>query len=428
MSPKRRESYRIDVRDQRIPGGRFSCSARTTSAPEFRKREAAVRSLIEAGALDVLARVTGKGSDKLHIADVAAAVAKGDIDGLRATQTPLPMLGAVCDRLRQRKVATRRKGTQHQVNITLDQLEAHFGVERDAKGRIVRDVRMDLVTVEQCERWLHGPKNGAKPWAPRTQGVKHAYAKQVWTLGIAAEAEAAEHEKRRPRLRLNPWSEVEPAPIHATRVIFLTAAERDALLTKLAGTPLCAFLAVAYLGGLRLGEAVHLRTGVDVDLAAGLLRVQSRPGEHAWAPKTSRGQRDVPINDTLRAILARHIADGFAGERFFFRTPRHDKPLGAATAYGWWVDAYDAAGLKHGRADVDAVVYHTGRHSFCSLLVQQGVSPLIVAELVGDTFEEVVTTYGHLTPHNLREAVKLLEGVPEGTIREIIHGKTANVA
>lgn len=406
---KKRSALRIDIRDVRLPGGRFTCSARTTSAPEFRRREAAIRSLLEAGALDLIARVTGQGSDRLHIATVAEAVARGDLDSLRASATPLPMLGAVADRLRQKKKATRRKGTQLQVGITLDQLEAHFGVERDAVGRIVRDVRMDTITAQACEGWLHGPKEGGKPWAPATQGVKYAYAKQVWSLAIAAEAEAAEHEKRRPRLRRNPWSEVEPAPIEATRVIFLTAVERDALLAKLAGTPPCAFLAVAYHAGLRLGEAVHLRSGIDVDLSARLLRVQSRPGEFAWAPKTGRGQRDVPINRALRDILEEHAGRGYAGERFFFRTARHDKPLGSATAYQWWVDAYRAAGLKHGRGDVDAVVYHTGRHTFCSLLVQQGVSPLIVAELVGDKYEEVIRTYGHLTPHNLRDAVALLE-------------------
>lgn len=417
---KRKRTYRIDIRDHRIPSGRFTCSARTTSAPEFRRREAAVRSLIEAGAIDVLERIVQSGDDRLHIATVTDAVQQGRVDELRAARSAPLTLGRTVERLNRRKEATRRKGTQHQVKITLAQLEEHFGVERAKDGSIIRDVELASIASADCEAWLHGPK-GSEPWAPATQGVKHTYAKQVWSLAIEAEAELAERENRKPRLRRNPWTSVEPAPIEQTRVIFLTAEERDALLAKITDTPLHAFMALAYHGGLRLGETVHLRTGIDVDLEAGLLRVQSRPGQWEWKPKNvKRGERDVPINATLRRILQAHIDNGFAGQRFFFHAPRWDRPLGSATAYKWWISAYEAAGLKHGRADVDAVVYHTGRHSFASLLVQQGISPLIVAELIGDSYEEVIRTYGHLTPHNLREAVTLLESGPVSNESSIV--------
>lgn len=409
MAKRKRSALKIDIRDQRIPGGRFSASARTTSAPEFRKREAAVRSLVEAGAWDLLQRITARGSERLHVADVTAAVQRGDLESLRVARSAPLGIGVTADRLRQRKEATRRKGTQLQVDITLAQLEEHFGVRRAADGTVTHDVGLGEIGTKECEAFLHGAKENGLPWAPRTQGVKYAYSKQLWQLAIDDEAEAAERENRRPRLRRNPWAKVEPAPIVPTRVIFLTAEERDDMLSVLEDTPLHAFMAVAYHAGLRLGEAVHLRTDIDVDFEEGLLRIQSRPGQWAWAPKTKRGQRDVPVNRTLLRILEAHVANGYAGDRFFFHAPRWDRPLGSGTSYAWWVDAYEAAGLKHGRAEADAVTYHTGRHSFASLLVQQGISPLIVAELVGDKYEEVIRTYGHLTPHNLADAVKLLE-------------------
>lgn len=403
-----KKQFRIDIRDHRLPSGRFSCSARTTRAVEFRKREAAIRSLIDAGALDILARITTPGKDRLHIADVTAAVAKGEVDALRVAPTSRLLLGATVDRLRQRKEATRTKGTQLQVNVACEQLEAHFGVERDRAGKVVRDVDLATVSTKQCEEFLHGPKEGGVPWAPRTQGVKHAYAQQVWALAIAEEAEAAEREGRKPRLTRNPWANVEAAPILPTRVIFLKAEERDALLATLEGTPLRAFMAVGYHAGLRVEEAVMLRPDIDADLAAGFLRIQSRPGEFAWTTKSQKS-RDVPINRTLRRMLEEHVALGFAGQRFFFHAPSHDRPLAPSMAWKWWVEAYRAAGIKTGRADVDAVVYHTGRHTFASLLVQQGISPLVVAELLGNSYKEVVRTYGHLSPHNLADAVKLLE-------------------
>ena len=422
MRRKPAKPLRIDVRDLSIPAmggrapGRFAISARTTAKPEFRQRDAAIRQLIKAGEWGILERIITPGPERLHIATVQREVAAGNLDALRPKaplgKGPAPLfVGATVDRMLRTKAATRSAGTERVVRIVCEQLEAELGVERDQRGKIVRDVVFTdpAITTERLEAWLHGPKRGGKPWMPRTQTVQRAYAKALWDLAIRQEAEAAEREDRKARLTRNPWRHIEPGQIVATRVIFLTAAERDALLDVLRGRSLCAFMAVAYHAGLRLGEALHLRTGIDVDMDAGLLRIQPRPGEHAWKPKTNRGTREVPVNASLRTLLQEHIEAGYAGARYFFRLAGRDRPLSGASARIWWTEAYEAAGIKHGRADVDAVVYHTGRHSFASLLVQQGISPLIVAELIGDKYEEVIATYGHLTPRNLVDAVKLLE-------------------
>lgn len=414
MARKKKGPLRIDIRDQRIPdGGRFTCAARTTSAPEFRQREAAVRALIDAGDFDILDRIRATGKLKLHLADVQRAVMDGDVDRLRVGRREgLLRLGATADRLIQRKEATRREGTARQVRFAVQQLEAHFGVERDEGGCIVRDVDLIGVTTKECEAWLHGVKQTGAPWAPRTQTVRHAYAQQLWDLAIHEEMEAAEAENRKARLTRNPWKNVEPAPIEPTRVIFLSAPERDRMLDILGSGKrrhLRAFMAVAYHAGLRLGETCHLRTDVDVDLEKGVLRIQSRPGQWAWKPKTANGEREVPINADLRFYLEEHARLGFAGQRFFFRAPHKDHPLSKDTARNWWQLAYTEAGIKYGRSDADAVVYHTGRHTFASLLIQQGESPLIVAELLGDKYQEVIDTYGHLTPRDLERVVRKLE-------------------
>ena len=422
MPRKPAKPLRIDVRDLSIPAmggrapGRFAISARTTSKPEFRQRDAAIRQLIKAGEWGILERIITPGTERLHIATVQREVAAGNLDALRPKaplgKGPAPLfVGATVDRMLRTKAAIRSEGTEKVARLTCMQLEAALGVVRDRRGRILEDVEFTdpAITTERLEAWLHGPKQGGKPWMPRTQVVRHAYAQQLWDMAIRQEAESAEREDRKARLTRNPWKHIEPGQITATRVIFLTAPERDSLLRTLAGRPLAAFMAVAYHAGLRLGEAVNLRTGIDVDLEAGLLRIQPRPGEHDWKPKTRRGTREVPINATLRKLLEEHVAAGYAGARYFFRVPSADRPLGDTTARNWWISAYEAAGIKWGRGDVDAVTFHTGRHSFASLLVQKGWSPLIVAELIGDKYEEVVRTYGHLSPRNLVDAVRDLE-------------------
>jgi integrase len=51
------------------------------------------------------------------------------------------------------------------------------------------------------------------------------------------------------------------------------------------------------------------------------------------------------------------------------------------------------------------------RHTFVSWMVQRDVSPLKVAELIGDTAEQVMKTYGHLAPRDLSRAVSIIDDV-----------------
>ena len=54
-------------------------------------------------------------------------------------------------------------------------------------------------------------------------------------------------------------------------------------------------------------------------------------------------------------------------------------------------------------------VPHALRHTFCSRLVQRGVPILTVKELAGHLSLETTLRYAHLAPHNLVDAVNLLE-------------------
>ena len=60
---------------------------------------------------------------------------------------------------------------------------------------------------------------------------------------------------------------------------------------------------------------------------------------------------------------------------------------------------------------------HGLRHSFASHLVMKGVSVVAVKELLGHESIEMTLRYAHLSPDVKREAVKLLDGRPEGQVR-----------
>ena len=48
------------------------------------------------------------------------------------------------------------------------------------------------------------------------------------------------------------------------------------------------------------------------------------------------------------------------------------------------------------KAGVEQIRIHDLRHSFVSMLIHLGANMMVVADLIGDTVEQVMKTYGHL--------------------------------
>lgn len=51
---------------------------------------------------------------------------------------------------------------------------------------------------------------------------------------------------------------------------------------------------------------------------------------------------------------------------------------------------------------------HDLRHSFVSMLIHLGANLMVVADLIGDTVEQVTKTYGHLYESDKREIIAKL--------------------
>lgn len=228
----------------------------------------------------------------------------------------------------------------------------------------------------------------------------------LWRLAIGLEAEAAERSGIRPRLTRDPWTRIEIDERSAPRKAFLEPPEWNVLISHALDRPEAALLGVLCLAGLRIQEALHLRTGIDVDLSAGLIRVQARDGEFAWRPKHENSQRDVPIAASLLPILTAHL-EHYAGDRFFFHAPRWDRPYAYGTARAEVRTAILRAGLKYGKDG--ELTAHSLRHTFASWLVREGWSSSLVAKLMGNTAAEVDRTYAHLQPTDLTKVVSTLD-------------------
>ena len=401
-------TLRIDIVDKRLTGGRLTISARTTSKVVRRKREAAVRTLLDKGLVPVIDALRG---GTLRIEEVERMVGDGDFDALRRTAAksdPNPVtLGPHLERTMKTIEATLEPETVRQYAIIQRALVAHFGDGFD----------MPSLTREMAERFLHEPKatTGGAPWSAARQELAVALCGRFWKEAIEREAEASELSGLSPRLTKNPWRKASIPQKRVARVEYLQPEDWRAVEERAWGFPWALFLGLGAYAGVRMMEAANLRPGIDVDLDAREIHVQPRQGEHAWRPKTDRSVRTIPMGDALYRLLEHHAEAGYMGNRYLIRLPGEDRPVSDSTLTNWTRDAFRAAGLKYGRKK-EAVTYHSLRHSFASWMIQgdgvdprTAVSPLVVAQLLGDTLMMVERVYGHLAPKNYRDAVAVID-------------------
>lgn len=398
--PPRTRPLTIDIRDPRIPGGRFKVAARTTSRAEHRRRELAVRRLVDLGEFDVLQLVRDR---KIRIDELAQRVEAGTWADLRPAAAGDYPLQVWVDRMLERVPRASYEGYAS----TFRRLVEHFGPA----------FPMATLTRDQALAFLHAPKhsNGNKPWEAGTRNLARIRCGALWDVAMYAAQEEADRQDRRSGFRRNPWKAAQGSrgtkEDIRPRKAYLQPEQWDRLIGSVRGTRRALLYGLCCLAGLRKQEALQLRTGIDVELSdggGGRVRIQPRDGELAWKPKTARSVRDVPITPELRALIEEHIASGHAGVRYLIRGERRDAPVHANTADEWVKSDFPAAGLKHGRSG-DGFTLHSLRHTYASWLVQMDAPTLKVATMMGDTVAMVERVYGHLAPADLARTALLID-------------------
>lgn len=103
-------------------------------------------------------------------------------------------------------------------------------------------------------------------------------------------------------------------------------------------------------------------------------------------------QNSTPICDTLQNILKEYEPQ----TPFFFggESPIHENTVS---------HAFDRYVNKSG---VTKIRMHDLRHSFVSMCIHLGASVYVVADLIGDTVEQILKTYGHLYNEDKYEIIK----------------------
>ena len=147
--------------------------------------------------------------------------------------------------------------------------------------------------------------------------------------------------------------------------------------------------------GMRKGEILTLRLGVNVDLDERRISLQ----------ETKNGEkRYLPMNETVYEVLARVAKDKAPGDYLF---PGMDgKPL--TDVKRSFKSALKESGIENFR-------FHDLRHTFASNLAMQGVDLPTIKELMGHKDIKMTLRYAHLSPDHQAQAVTILDGLFEAT-------------
>ncbi len=195
----------------------------------------------------------------------------------------------------------------------------------------------------------------------------------------------------------NPVSLVKKPKVDNRRMRFLSKAEADELFEALAerSQDLHDMALLSLHCGLRAGEIFALRWG-DVDMERNMLMlVDTKNGE----------TRAAYLTDGARLMFEGRERGG--KDELVFPDQRHGGMRKEIS------NVFQEVADELFNEDVEdrrfRVVFHTLRHSFASLLVENGVPIFSVKELLGHKSLAMTTRYSHMAPDTLRKSVDVLD-------------------
>lgn len=141
-----------------------------------------------------------------------------------------------------------------------------------------------------------------------------------------------------------------------------------------------------FFTGRRKGELFALSPSdvkpTSIKINKSLTRKTKSDASYEITSTKAEKNQNVPICKIVQA----EIASYHGGSPFYFGG---EKPLSSTTVKRVFDGYCEQAG-------VEIIRIHDLRHSFVSMLIHLGANLMVVADLIGDTVEQVMKTYGHL--------------------------------
>lgn len=433
MTQRRNEIYEIqnkEVPRSLFPSGRLKFSLRVPGGtPEADDRRRRMDDLRENFAWDVLHAIQ-KG--RLGIAEVCTRMQQGGRRAIKEIQheleasaaaakasaeatepLPMPSFGEQVDKF---LAAYRKKREPHSYSTVSSRLKGWKNHVRN-DGTVLRDVPFNEIVSSDARAYLNQYSN------PNTREGYRLALSGLYTWSIKVEEEAAAVEKRLPRWTRNPAARIE-AVRKSKRVRIPTDEEVGALL-QVAEPYQEGYLRPIIHLGLRDGELIHTRYGLDLDLDRWLWKICDHPKDdrcnclqcrpptegsdkvEGWTPKNSNGYRVLHLPERpagLRRAILRMLAM-YPVDRgdYVFRNPRTGRIWVVRSLQEDFAALCKRAGVMYGREN--GIVLHDLRHVCATNLVRSGVDVVRVANILGDTVKTVVDTYVNLDAYDLGQSV-----------------------
>jgi integrase len=171
-----------------------------------------------------------------------------------------------------------------------------------------------------------------------------------------------------------------------------------------------------------LGELLGLRWQ-DVALDAGILKVEHtllrlRDGLQLTEPKTARSRRRIALTPQAVDALRQHRARQ-AAERLRLGAAWEDHDLVFANEIGKPIEAGNLLRRSFwpllAKARLQRIRFHDLRHTAATLMLQQGVHPKVVSELLGhSSIGLTLDVYSHVIPDMQQHAVAVMHALLKG--------------
>lgn len=206
-------------------------------------------------------------------------------------------------------------------------------------------------------------------------------------------------------LRVNPCRDIDLPSPQSPEMLFLTGGQVRTLASAIderwaALGPYGLLVDTAAFTGLRAGELAALRMS-SLDLRRGTVRVVSsasivRGRRVEGPPKSRAGRRTVIVNRALCDSLRSHLGDRLLDRDALVFTEADGTPLKFGSFYSQrFKPAVRAVLPEH----LHRLRFHDLRHTYASLLVEQGAHPKEMAELMGHSSVHItLDRYSHVMP------------------------------
>jgi integrase len=209
------------------------------------------------------------------------------------------------------------------------------------------------------------------------------------------------------------WKRIESVPevkwltVPEPAFDFLSFDETDRLIAA-AAPEWQPMITVAARTGLRQGELLAL-SWCDVDLVAGRLFVRRAVARGIIGTPKSGKAREVHLSDQAVAAFKAQRPRSQLRDSWVFVDPSGNMLTKGECKWPLWT-ACKRAGLAR------RIGWHVLRHTFASHLVMRGVPLTAAQQLLGHATVEMTMRYAHLSPDVKRDAVRLLDGSPNGNL------------